>query len=253
MTITPEMLAAYADGELGAEEAALVEAAMAEDPALAEEVAAHRDLRRQLVGHFAGIAEQPVPDRLLAALRPAGQAPAPVTNNVVSLAAIRAERKAAEPRAPASRRWVMGGALAASLALGLVLGTQLPSGGDIGTEGGKLVARGALDKALTHQLASAQAEAPVRILVSFKAQDGRYCRGFEQGPTAGIACRIGRDWAVVQTQSGREAAPGGQYRQAGSHATAILAAAQDMAEGGALDSAAEKAARDGGWRVAPEN
>lgn len=249
MTITPEMLAAYADGELGPAEAALVEAAIAGDPALAGQVAAHRELRHRLARHFDGITEQPVPDRLLAALRPAS----PPASTVVSLAAVRAERRAAEPRRGAAPRWMIGGALAASLALGLVIGSQIPSGGEIGMSGDRLVARGALETVLTSQLASVQTDAPVRILVSFKGQDGRYCRGFEQGATAGIACRTGGDWVIVRTQSGTPATPGSPYRQAGSGASAILAAAQDMAEGGALDSAAEKAALDRGWQAKAED
>jgi hypothetical protein len=125
---------------------------------------------------------------------------------------------------------------------------QWPQGGEIRSEGGQLVASGTLDKALTTQLASAQKyDAPVRILLSFKSDDGRYCRGFESGATSGIACRSGGNWDLVQTRSG-DSAESREYRQAGSSASQIMAAAQEMAAGGALDAEAERAARDSGWQ-----
>jgi len=240
MNVTREMLAAYADGQLGADDAARVEAAIAKDPALAQEVEAHRALRETLSAHFAPILDMPVPDRLKTGLQTSAQ--------VVDLAAVRRARKEpAAARAPLPR-WAMGGALAASLALGVMIGGQWRQGNQIRSEDGQLVASGALDKALTTQLASAQDDdAPVRILLSFKSGDGRYCRGFESGATSGIACRTGGNWDLVQTRSGG-VSESTEYRQAGSSATEIMAAAQEMAAGAALDAKAERAARDAGWR-----
>ncbi len=244
MTIDPEMLAAYADGELGPEDVATVEAAMAADPALAEQVAAHRRLRATLSAHFAPILDMPVPERLTAALEK--------PDNVVQLAAVRRQKEAEKAAKAASdngapTRWVMGGALAASLALGVLIGGQFPSSDPIRSTGGTLVAAASLDHALTSQLASAQQGEPVRILVSFQAQDGRYCRGFETGETAGIACRESNRWAIVRSQSTDAKAGQAGYRQAGSGAAQIMAAAQDMATGEAFDSASERKAVEQGW------
>lgn len=242
MTIDPEMLAAYADGELGPEDVALVEAAIAADPALAEEVAAHRALRTTLSAHFAPILNMPVPDRLTAALTP--------RDNVVNLAEVR-KRKAQEDapeRPPLWKGWIMGGALAASLALGLVIGGQTDPGSDVITRDGQLMASGVLDKALTKQLASAQEGAAAQILVSFKAKDGRYCRGFAQGAMMGIACHTGNGWSIERSQAiGTKDAQGG-YRQAGSAGRDLMAAAQNMAAGDALDAQGEKIARAAGWQ-----
>jgi hypothetical protein len=239
VTIDRETLAAYADGELGPEEIARVEAAIAADPALAAEVEAHRKLRNMLGAHFAPIAEMPVPERLSAPLgKPA---------NVVDLDAVRRARKAAQASRPMPSRWAMGGALAASLVLGIVLSGQIPTGGPIKSDGGQLVASGTLDSALTSQLASADGKAPVRVLLSFKAADGSFCRGFQTAAMAGIACREGDAWVVERTQAGG-AEKRSDYRQAGSASAAIMAAAQDMAPDGALGADAERAARDGGWR-----
>lgn len=240
MSISREMLAAYADGELGPEDAARVEAAVATDPALAREVEAHRALRKALGAHFAPILDMPVPDRLK---RPLETSPQVV--DLASARRARAEKASARSTLP---RWMTAGAMAASLVVGLLVGTQLSDAGMIVSEDGQLVASGTLDKALTSQLASAQNEdAPVRILLSFKSGDGRYCRGFEMGTTSGIVCRANGNWNLVRTQSGG-AAHTTQYRQAGSAVSEIMAAAQEMAVGDALDADAERAARAAGWR-----
>lgn len=245
MSITPEMLAAYADGELGSDDHMKVETAVAADPALAEEVAAHRALRDQLGAHFAPILDAPVPDRLTALL----ERPRNPTAEVADLSTARAARDLRHRRtAFGMPRWAMGGAIAASLAIGLAIGGQLPSDAPVRSVGGQLVASGALDAALTTQSTSSpQDHKPVRILLSFKDDGGRYCRGFASGTTSGIACRKDGSWALVRTQAGGPVA-GGEYRQAGSANADIMAAAQGMAASVALDRNAEQAAIDAGWQ-----
>jgi hypothetical protein len=113
--------------------------------------------------------------------------------------------------------------------------------------GGQLVAGGALDKALTTQLASAQdGQGGVRILLSFKAEDGHYCRGYAAGAMSGIACREDGNWALIRTQAS-SAGGGSEYQQAGSANADIMAAAQEIAVGDALNPQSERAARDAGW------
>lgn len=136
----------------------------------------------------------------------------------------------------------MGGAIAASLATGLVIGGQLPSDAPVRSVRGQLVASGALDAALTTQPTSAPEDRrPVKILLSFKDNGGRYCRGFASGTTSGIACRTDGSWALFRTWAS-SLAEGGEYRQAGSASADIMAAAQDMARSEALDSKEEQAA-----------
>jgi hypothetical protein len=64
---------AYADGELdGAEHAAdraRIEAAMRADPEVVRRIESHRALRRQLGATFDRVLDEPVPDRLIAAVR----------------------------------------------------------------------------------------------------------------------------------------------------------------------------------------
>lgn len=234
--ITDEMAGAFADGELDGADKAAVEAALASDPALAHRVEAHRALRRRLAGHYAPIAEAPVPAHLAALLAGAGEQQ-PAGAEVVSLAAARQKRGLA----PVVRRWVpfAGPAIAASLILAVWQPWQgtAPAG----------YAQGDLAAALDTQLAASQpADAPTRILVSFEREGGDLCRAWRTGAAGGIACRDDTGWKIEQQFALGETASG-EFRQAGSEAD-LLAAAQDMAAGDALDAAGERAARERGWQ-----
>lgn len=230
MSIDPELLMAYADGELSPLEAKRVERAIAADPALAEEVARHRALRARLSGHFAPVAAEPVPDRLTALLRS--------NSNVVALPV----RKPAR-RIPGWTRW--GGAVAASLVLGLFIGQGLQAPGVVRTHGGQLYAAGTLAGALDQQLASNPGA--VQVPVSFRDTKGSYCRVFTSSATDGIACRDSQGWALRQTRAGSNAAKS-DYAQAGSTDPALMAAAQEMMAGAPLDAGAEAKAKAKGWR-----
>ena len=105
MTIDTDMLHAYLDGELEPEAARAVEAAVERDPALRAELEAQRRLRERLSAHFDPALDEAVPERFQALLEP----------KVVDLAAARERRR---PRA-----WLTPIAMAASLVLGLALGS----------------------------------------------------------------------------------------------------------------------------------
>lgn len=234
MTIDPETLAAYADGELDAVNAKRVEHAIAADPGLAAQVDAHRVLKAKLTAHFAPVADAPMPDRLTALLTR--------DSNVINLVEARAARKASRPPNRWTR-WAAGGAMAASLIVAVGIGLHGdPELGD------PVYASGALDRALSTQLASADAVDGQRILLSFRNKGGTLCRGYASGRQAGIACRRGARWIIERTARA-SAAGSSEYRQAGATEAEILATAQDMASGPALDSTQEKAARDTGWPV----
>jgi hypothetical protein len=231
MSVDDGKLMAYADGELSAAERAEIEAALAQDEALREKVAAHQRLRARLSAAFDGALEEPVPERLAAAV--ARSRPGEVVNL--------AERRAGKWSV---REW---GAMAASVAAGLLIGagvmnTQQPL--ITATQSG-LAARGALYAALETQLASDEAQA-VRIGLSFRAEDGRYCRTFDltRGETSGLACRNADGWAVAMTA---QSATGGEIRMAGA-SQHILAAVEAMMDGEPLDTEAERQMRDAGWR-----
>jgi len=232
-----ETLMAYADGELDATTRAAVEAAMAADPAVAQRVARHLELRRRLSGAFVSVLEEPVPGRLLAAARALPSAP-PVTP----------ARRAPVPR----RSWLEWGALAATLVLGVLLGAwwlQRP-GGDLGLRDGQLIAAGQLAQSLSQQLASTQPrDARLRVGISFRSRAGSYCRTFvlrDPSELAGLACREPDGWRIRVFEA--VAAAHGTYRQAGSGLPPpVVAAVDELIEGEPLDARAEAAARDRGW------
>lgn len=236
MRIDEEKLMAFADGELQGRDREAVECALAEDPRLRETLEEQRRLRRTLNDHYGPVAGEEVPERLLAML---GAAPA---ENVASLSGARERRRLFQR--PALRNF---GAIAATLAVGMLAGQLIPRGNDaVGVENGVMVARGSLATALETQLASAQAaDAATRIGVTFADRQGRACRTFDSQIASGLACRDGGNWAIVMTAAHQRQTT--QYRQAGS--SPILQAAQEMMAGEPLDAAGERAAMRAGWKM----
>lgn len=255
MSVTDEELMAFADGELSGADAARIEAAIAADPALAKRVEAERKLRATLRGHLDPVMEYPVPEAWKAMIAAAAKEDAANDHKVISLAAARAEKaeKAArEARAkaharPLLQRWGTGFTIAASLVLGLFIGTQVTSNGPVTQRGGTLMASGLLAERLDTQLASAQDGGAVRILTSFQRKDGNYCRVFASTGTSGIACKDNEGWVLERTISGGTA-QGGEYRQASSAESDLMTVAQDMTQGEPLDAEQENAAKAKGWR-----
>ncbi len=220
-----ERLIAYLDGELSPAERTAFEAELAADPTLAAQAELHEALSARVAGAYAPVLDEPVPPRLLA-IASAANAPS---------------------------RWRLGlpqwAAMAACLVVGVFAGRALwPQGGPLAAHGQALVAQGGLERALTTQLASDQG--PIRVGLSFRARDGRYCRTFQSAPDrlAGLACRAGGRWTAEATAAWR---PEGQpdYRTAASATPpAVLAAVEAMIAGDALDAPAERAARQHGWK-----
>ena len=236
MTLTPEQIAAFADGELEGAELAQAEQAVANDEALAAEVAQHRALKAQLGAHFAPVLDQPVPDHLAAMLKSGSDTQ---QGEVISLGAARQKRGLA----PFVRRWVPigGSAIAAALIAAIVLpgsGSNTPADGYAGTQ---LAA--ALD---TQLVASQDSQADTRILLSFENGAGQLCRTYRGQGAGGIACRDDNGWKI-ETEMGLDGTQSTEFRQAGSEA-GLMAAAQDMAAGGALDADQEAEAKARGWR-----
>jgi hypothetical protein len=229
MRISPEELAAFADGELDAARRNQVAALVAADPTLAAQVEAHRKLRAQLSAHFAPVLDEPLPQRLTDQLAPEVE--------VIDFAAARALRDSRR-RLP-RWRWIAAPALAASLALALFA----PRGGD---DNGYVSEQ--LASALDNQLVATQPRgAPTRILLSFRDDAGVYCRAFSAPRQSGIACRDSQGWRLRELGAGETERPG-EYRQAGSSSAAVMEAAQTMAAGPALDAAEEENAKAQRWR-----
>ncbi len=232
MTLSREMIAAYADGELEGETLRDVEVLIASNPSLLAQVEAHRALKAGLSAHFAPIAEAPVPERLIHAVKGGGE--------VVDFT--EAKRQWRKPAGRGPRwRWMIGPALAASLVLALFgIGLVQHSPGSY--------AEGEIAAALENQLVETQSpQASVRILLSFRDDAGHVCRGFASAARSGIACRDQRGWKLDKLIGGAKATSS-EYRQAGSADAEVLAAIQDIARGPALDAQDERTARSKGWR-----
>eukprot|EP01034_Spumella_vulgaris_P037850 gene37850-46706_t len=181
---------AYADGELDDPARTEVERAMRSDPALAERVAQHQAMRADVFAAFAPIADEPVPPALLAAAMP---------DKVSDLGAVRAARTESRRR----WAWQEWSAIAASLSVGVLVGSLALGGGGGGGNGngnsngadlavahgpgGVPIAQGRLADALSNQLAGAPEAGAIRIGISFAATDGALCRSFIAGASAGLA------------------------------------------------------------------
>ena len=201
-------------------------------------------MRDRLRGHFAPIADEPVPQDWIASIRSATAAPA-VTLNVVSMDAARAARAQRAPSKMPRRLWA-GAALAASLVVGVMIGDRVHQPAVLVAGKTGLVASGELAQALNTQLASAQDKAPIRILGTFKRQAGDTCRVFDGAAASGIACHDSDGWQMQQVVPGTKTSQAA-YRQAGSDQAGLMAQAQAMMVGDPFDATQERTARDHLW------
>ena len=227
-----EKFFAWLDGELGPSEAAEMEARVAADPELKRLADQHRALGSQLRSAFDPIADSPVPQTLQAALRPTAQ-----------LIDFRAAKRARSM--PAVAQWT---AMAATLAIGIFIGTRVPqeSSAPVQAEAGKLYAAASINRALDTELASAPT-GDVRVGITYRDSAGEICRTFTAPTGSGLACRNSGRWQM----KGLFAAPEGQgsdYRMAAGMDPNLAALVDSTIAGEAFDEAAEKAAKANGWK-----
>lgn len=268
MIPSDDILMAYADGSLDPVARGQVELAMLGDPAVAARVRQFIAARR--LGRRSSYAGMPPASKL----RDANATP-PARPKVVQLDSARTARRngaaaslsaapshhvpaalrdgypAGVARPRRSPRQVV--ALVAALVAGIAGGVLAVTGYHGETQfaavngNGLLRAHGKLDAALSSQLGGAgQPRGSLRIGVSFVSRDGQYCRAFELGGAAGLACRAGAGWNIPVLVEGEGGA--GAYRPIGTPLpAAVLAAIDARAVGPALDGAAEQAAAARGW------
>lgn len=235
MTIAPEVLAAFADGELTGTEAAHIAAAVAADPALLAQVSAHRALKVRLAKHFAPIIDEQLPSRLKP---PEPTARAEVIDFSAALSARRQANTAGASSLPDRRGfgWPWLGAMAAALVLAVIVGGWPSEGG---------LTRQQI-AALQTQSSGPVSDNGVGILLSFVDNQRRMCRAYSQGADTGIACYDDSGWRRVW--SGEQSpTKGGEMRQAGSDNVILFQTAQEMMEV-SLDADQERAAIARGWR-----
>lgn len=254
---TDEDLMAYADEQLAGERRAQLAAALAADAALRQRVDMLAAQRRRVAAAFADVLDEPVPDRLGALLAPPAVAAPPA---VVDLAAERERRAAERERRDAARKpglsWAHWGGMAASVALGVVLGLQMASRGGAGGDAllaevdGRVLAGARLAQALGTQAAGETSASGVSVQLSFIGKDGHYCRTFSTERVAGLACRDASRWAVQTTVAAESGAlaSGGMRQAASALPRAVLEAVDARIDGVTLTAEQERAAREKGWQ-----
>lgn len=241
MNVTDEMIMAYVDDELDALAIATLERALREDPAVAAAVARAKSLRERVRLAYDPVLSEPVPARLAALASGRTR-----TSQGTGPGNVRA---GSTRRIWRATQWA---AMAASLVVGVLLAPWLqdattPAALRTSAEG--LVAVGALDRALTTRLISdAALDDDVEVGLSFRDNDGRYCRSFSlpAQALAGLACRGGGQWRVLAT--GEAIRANGEFRQAATALPpAVLAEIDARLAEESLDATGERAARDAGW------
>jgi hypothetical protein len=241
MKFSDETLMAYADGELDAETRAAIERELAADPDIARRVAQHLSLAKKIGAAFDPVLREAVPDRLKDAV-------AADTGTVIGLPKLRAATPAR------TWSWPQWSAIAASLVVGVLAGRMfLPdrSPAQMAMESGGFVARGALEQALSTQLASTQAgDAPIRIGISFRSKSGTYCRTFSlANGWAGLGCKAGSDWhleAVARAPTDTHSSDA--YRMAADEVpAAVMREVEQRIAGSSLDAREEEAALHRAW------
>ena len=232
MTDDPEFFL-WLDGELDSHAAAVMAAKVAANPTLAAQADAHRALSGRLRAAFDPIAAAAVPDAVARAGRSA---------EIIDFVAAR-------DRQPSRPSWgLQAAAMAASLAIGLVVGGNLlATGGPVVADHGQLVASKSLGDALDVRLASAPADGGTRIGMTFRDHSGHYCRSFTDGSASGLACRSDGQWRIrglFQASEGQT----GDYRMAAGPDPQLMALIDAAMAGTPLDAAEERTILKAGWK-----
>ena len=217
---------AYVDGELDPGARDEIEGALGMDPELAARAARQRNLRARLESVYAPELAEPVPERLLAALR------ATVREPVTNLEEARAARTTGPTRWAGTRwtgtpwRWT---SMAAGVLLAVGAGFFLWRNSQsvmIRAADGALVASGALSRSLSNQfVGDSPPSSKVTVGLSFVAKSGDYCRTFSIGagsssrgvtvPGSGLESCAGGAVGGSGADCGRASRSGGRDRGAG--------------------------------------
>ncbi len=248
-----ERIAAFLDGSMDEAEMLRFEAEMESNPELAEQVAGWQGNDALLREAFMDPITAGVDEQLLGRLGLAKQAGSYQTeSNVVDFAAARKHPVAANSNTPMVRRWFgpLGGAIAASLVFVAVVqySSSNPAAGDNAFDV-------ALESTPSRQVASLDAQTQLTPLLTFTADDGRYCREFSVAGAgesqSGIACRGDGAWSIeAVTKGGVKLADGTRIETASGADTASLDDAYArLGASDPLDSVKENDLITSGWNA----
>jgi hypothetical protein len=227
-----EQIAAFLDGRMSEEELRVFEAELESEPGLAEEVARIASNDDLLRAAFDVPMHEPVDQALIERMG----------LGIASPVAARA----ANDNPSLWRRWQLpvGGAIAASLALAMVL--QFGRGSDDAFSV-------AMETTPSSVATSLGQQGKVTPQLTFAANDGRFCREFlkENGGAAetGIACRSDGKWKIeARVKGGAKLQDSGEIATAaGADATSLDSVYESLGASDPLDAAAEKTLIEGKW------
>ena len=204
--ISDEMLMAFADGELAPAEQSEIEAALAEDEALAERLAVFMDTRHQLSATMKLLIDEPVPAALKASLAAAiatgrqTQGAKPQTTETVVPLRPRASSTSAARSTGSVITSPWGIALAASF-VGVVVGLGgflLGQSTAVAPDGANLALNEALENLPSGGDRALSDAESLHMIASFRDAEGHLCREYERkaadAVTTAVACHGPAGW-----------------------------------------------------------
>ena len=232
--LADEILMAYADGALGPEEAAAVEATLALDPEAAATAARFRASGALVRAAFDETLTEPVPLVLERQVRAAARAAEAARHRLVH-------------RRRSRRELVLAASVA--LLLGLGGGAWLARRGGDGTLPGLAAALATKPSGVRAVLPDGGTLAPI---ATFRDREGRWCRTFTQivdsQPGEGAACRdADNGWRLVFLVSDQPT-DGRDYAPAGAEPSLAESLRDQLQTGDPLNEAQERDLIDRDWR-----
>lgn len=229
-----ETLMAFTDGVLDEETSMRIEAALEQDPGLAERIAALAESRRAVRDLYAPLAERAVPAEMVARIEAMAAAAERPGATVVDLAARRARRPAFGRFAPAA----IAASLAALLAApaGYLAGRgEAPERIAVGSSVPAAVAS-LLDGLPSGERRTLEGTGEIRTIATFRSADGALCREFEVDGSSAfvtVACREDEAWRVafaVEAPLADGYAPAGALQALDAYLQAVSAGAPMSAD-----------------------
>ncbi len=224
--VPDDILMAYVDGELSAEEVAWLEREFAADPQLRQRLEPFTLTRKALPVVFDPLLKLPLPERLLTTVREPGSSPNAQVGRLAETAASRSSagsgggglRALLDRILPSGGSYQPAWGYVGMLVLGIgtgwaasgLIGSSSEGGSVLRSYGGAIVADGALQEALEHLPAGGIAGRPgssdtIRPVATFRNESGRICRQYfggsqqdAEGAFSGLACRDpGGVWRIT--------------------------------------------------------
>ena len=246
-----EALSALLDDALSPDDAAQLRQRLEREPALRARHAALEQANMAVHKAYVGVADEPLPARVLDALTLPGE-----SGNVVKF----------RPRRPLLVTLLpLASAATIALVIGLAVGVRVGPGGSSADPTALVAAAGVmapgtplfdalegLPSASTGALGAGITATP---RLTFGTNDGDYCRlvdlASERGTTETLACRRDGEWQLEMVVFTERTPRDGVYRPASGPSPALEAAVDSLIEGEPLDAAGERELIERGWGAAP--